>query len=175
MDLLVKKLKSYYEEILSQCLVIALPDPLVICQEPPSPQTLAEMDKLLLLILGAAVQCSQKEHIIESIKNLPFELQHAFVEKIREVTENPKNIWSSELDNPKVLKADQKDDLYSVLVSHVKRVVRERDDYASKVIQISLNSPKENGDDDSLSPEKNHLALEVAESKAKIRKLNQQL
>jgi hypothetical protein len=43
------------------------------------------MDSLLLLILGAAVQCSQREHIIASIQNLPTELQQAFVEKIREV------------------------------------------------------------------------------------------
>ena len=43
------------------------------------------MEKLLLLILGAAVQCSHKEDLIGSIKNLPIETQHAFVDKIKEV------------------------------------------------------------------------------------------
>ena len=76
---------SFFQEVLGQCLVISLPDPLLICQDSPDDDSLKEMDKLLLLILGAAVQCSQKEHIIDSIKNLDFELQHAFVEKIREV------------------------------------------------------------------------------------------
>ena len=71
--------------MLGQCLVISLPDPLTICQDSPDEDSLREMDKLLLLILGAAVQCSQKEHIIDSIKNLDYQLQHAFVEKIREV------------------------------------------------------------------------------------------
>ena len=65
--------------------MIALPDPLIMCQDPPTVASLKEMDNLLLLILGAAVQCSQKEHLIASIKNLPTELQHAFVEKITEV------------------------------------------------------------------------------------------
>ena len=66
--------------------MVALPDPLVMCSEPTTSRSLHEMDSLLLLILGAAVQCSQREHIIASIKILPTELQHAFVEKIKEVS-----------------------------------------------------------------------------------------
>jgi hypothetical protein len=65
--------------------VVKLPDTLSICHEPPTEQSLKEMDRLLLLILGAAVQSSQKEEIIASIKNMPVPTQHAFVEKIREV------------------------------------------------------------------------------------------
>ena len=76
------------QDVLNQCLVVALPDPLTICQDSPTPKSLAEMDSLLLLILGAAVQCSQKEHVIGSIKNLPTDLQHEFVEKIQEVSEH---------------------------------------------------------------------------------------
>ena len=76
------------QDVLNQCLVVALPDPLTICQDSPTLRSLAEMDSLLLLILGAAVQCSQKEHVIGSIKNLPTELQHEFVEKIQEVSES---------------------------------------------------------------------------------------
>ena len=76
------------QDVLNQCLVVALPDPLTIYQDSPTPRSLAEMDSLLLLILGAAVQCSQKEHVIGSIKNLPTDLQHEFVEKIQEVSEH---------------------------------------------------------------------------------------
>jgi hypothetical protein len=56
--------------------------------------------------------------------------------------------------------------------------------YASRVVEISIASPSGHEDGDEgrgggggggLTPEKNHLALEVSESKAKIRKLNQQL
>ena len=66
-------------------MVVKLPDTLAMCHEPPVEKSLEEMEKLLLLILGAAVQCSHKEDLIGSIKNLPIETQHAFVDKIKEV------------------------------------------------------------------------------------------
>ena len=73
------------QEELEQTLVVKLPDTLAMCHEPPVEKSLEEMEKLLLLILGAAVQCSHKEDLIGSIKNLPIETQHAFVDKIKEV------------------------------------------------------------------------------------------
>jgi hypothetical protein len=74
-----------FQDELQQTVVVKLPETLSICREPPTDHSLKEMDKLLLLILGAAVQSSQKEEIIASIKNMPVPTQHAFVEKIREV------------------------------------------------------------------------------------------
>ena len=86
-----------------------------------------------------------------------------------------------------------RDDLYSVLIRHLKRLVRQRDDLAHRVVEITIASPQPSevtaysanvvggsgsgggGAVGGLTPEKNHLALEVAESKAKIRRLNQQL
>ena len=98
------------------------------------------------------------------------------------VTDNPKKIWSSELDNPTSMEQSQKDGLYGILVHHLKRLVKERDDYAGRVVEISLASPTSSSSTaDSaavatgLTPERSHLALEVSESKAKIRKLNQLL
>ena len=75
----------FLQEELEQTLVVKLPDTLAMCHEPPVEKSLEEMEKLLLLILGAAVQCSHKEDLIGSIKNLPVETQHAFVDKIKEV------------------------------------------------------------------------------------------
>lgn len=70
----------------------------------------------------------------------------------------------------------EKEKLFLMLVQHLKTLVQERDKFAHKVVEISLASPKTANDNmESLSPEKNHLALEVSEFKAKIRKLNQQL
>ena len=76
----------FFQGILGQCLVIALPNSLKLCQDPPSDESLLEMDTLLLLLLGAAVQCNQKEQMVESIKNLPTEIQHAFMAKITDVS-----------------------------------------------------------------------------------------
>lgn len=44
------------------------------------------MQNLLLLFLGCAVQGPKKENVIENIKKLPLETQHAIVECIQQVT-----------------------------------------------------------------------------------------
>lgn len=75
-------------------------------------------------------------------------------------------------------------------MSNLKRVVRERDDLAGRVVELatakrarraakdaaSEDAAKQNSSSGGLTaPERNHMALEIAESKAKIRKLNHQL
>ena len=62
-----------------------LPNALLICQEPPTKDSLREMDTLLWLMLGAAVQCNQRVAIVEAIKTLPVEVQQAIAMKIKEV------------------------------------------------------------------------------------------
>ena len=66
-------------------MIVKLPDALIICQEPPSKDSLQEMDTLLWLMLGAAVQCSQRVVIVEAIKTLPVEVQEAIAMKIKQV------------------------------------------------------------------------------------------
>jgi len=178
MEALIRSLKTYYEEELEQTLVVKLPDTLAMCHEPPVEKSLEEMEKLLLLILGAAVQCSHKEDLIGSIKNLPIETQHAFVDKIKEVTDNPKLIWSSqELDEPDQIASEtQKKQLYTLLVGHLKTLVQERDHFSHQIVEITLASPSATGQEtNGITPERNHLALEISEFKAKLRKINQQL
>ena len=160
---------------MGQSLVVKLPDTLSICHEPPVEKSLEEMEKLMLLILGAAVQCSHKEDLIGSIKNLPVESQHYFMTKIREVTDNPKLIWSSDLDFPPD-DENQKNNLYKLLVTHLKQLTKERDAFSHQIVEITLASPSASGQvTNGITPERNHLALEISEFKAKVRKLNQQL
>ena len=45
-----------------------------------------ELRKVLLLILGCAVQCERKEQFIDNIKMLDISTQHGIVEFIKEVT-----------------------------------------------------------------------------------------
>ena len=75
-----------------------LPDVLVICKEPPTKDSLREMDTLIWLMLGAAVQCNQRVAIVEAIKTLPVEVQEEIALRIKEVlslamsgTDFPKN------------------------------------------------------------------------------------
>ena len=54
-------------------------------RDPESDLSLDGMQKLLLLVLGCAVQGPSKETIIEDIKKLPLSTQHAIVECIQQV------------------------------------------------------------------------------------------
>ena len=73
------------QNFLHQTLVAKLPDALVICNEPPTKESLHEMDKLVCLMLGAAVQCNQRVAIVEAIKTLPVGVQEEIAMKIKEV------------------------------------------------------------------------------------------
>ena len=130
---------------------------------------------LFVCCLGAAVQCSQKEELIKSIQLLPVETQKDFVPQITKITENAVEfgIWNKDLDDPQELKDSQWTDLYQLLVKHLRNLVLERDQFSHQIVEITLASPSATQETNGITPEKNHLALEVSEFKAKVRKLNQ--
>ena len=87
-------------------------------------------------------------------------------------------IWSSqELDEPDQIASEtQKKQLYTLLVGHLKTLVQERDHFSHQIVEITLASPSATGQEtNGITPERNHLALEISEFKAKLRKINQQL
>ena len=65
--------------------MVKLPNALEICSEPPTKESLREMDSLIWLMLGAAVQCNQRVAIVEAIKTLPVGVQEEIALKIKEV------------------------------------------------------------------------------------------
>lgn len=62
-----------------------LPDILTIAKDPMEDTAVQELQRLLLLMLGCAVQCDQKEMFIERIKQLDLDVQQAIVVHIQEV------------------------------------------------------------------------------------------
>ncbi|KAI5699743.1 hypothetical protein M8J75_007897 [Diaphorina citri] len=152
---IVKNIKSLYEEELCQ-IVLVLPDVLIIGREPESKQGLENMKLLLLLLLGCAVQCPNKETFIERIKELPVESQHALVDCIKQVTENQDIVLS--LDNCEGVPTE-------VMVSNVKALAKERDRYLQtwRLVEEKRNPSIGNS-------ECQHLAVELADLKSKLRK-----
>ena len=55
-------------------------------REPESKAGVENMQLLLLLLLGCAVQCPNKETFIDRIKQLDVQVQHAIVDCIRQVS-----------------------------------------------------------------------------------------
>lgn len=63
-----------------------VPDCVKLGKEPESRAGVENMQLLLLLLLGCAVQCPNKEMFIDRIKQLDVQVQHAIVDCIRQVS-----------------------------------------------------------------------------------------
>ena len=122
MRLVVTAVKKFYSDSLNQMLMLPLPAARDLALIPPTSNSLGQMENLLLLLLGAAVQSDQKQDIIIAIKNLPLHTQHGIVDKIRVVTDNPNMVWNKDLNNPTAMEESQRDTMYQVLVSHAARL-----------------------------------------------------
>lgn len=84
-DAIIKNVKSLYEEELGMTLLV-VPECICLGKTPESREGLENMKLLILLLLGAAVQCPNKETFITRIKELDVELQHNIVECIKQVS-----------------------------------------------------------------------------------------
>ncbi|XP_006824799.1 protein Daple-like, partial [Saccoglossus kowalevskii] len=134
LDTVMRNIKSYYQDILQQLIVMSLPNILAIAKEPDSETSVRELHKLLLLMLGCAVQCERKEVFIEKIKQLDIDVQHAIVGHIQEITDNTGNVFCMQWSELTEIPLEQLDALARNMFEHLKRVVKERDDYAEVII-----------------------------------------
>ncbi|KAG1926211.1 girdin isoform X1 [Pimephales promelas] len=181
---LVQHIKSYYQEALQQLVVMSLPDVLVLGRTPLSEQGLEEMRKLLLLLLGCAVQCNRKEEYIDRIQTLDLETQAAIAAHIQEVTHNQENVFDLQCAEESEPVPHDKDELVRHLTFNLKRLVDERDQHAEMIVSLTVErdcghmtlapSPSESPSM-SRTESVQHLSVELADAKAKIRRLRQEL
>ncbi|XP_073971120.1 uncharacterized protein isoform X2 [Rhodnius prolixus] len=163
MDCIIKNIKTLYEEELCQ-LVLKLPDASVLGRQADTRAGLEQMSLLLLLLLGCAVQCPNKQAFIERIKTLPIDAQHSLVDCIKQVTE------SQEI----VLTPEGSDSVPNeLLINHIRSLVKQRDLYM-QLNGVNHDEKKNQGCLMSGS-ESQHLAVELADWKAKLRKQRQEL
>ncbi|XP_041468129.1 girdin-like isoform X5 [Lytechinus variegatus] len=186
LDTLMKKIKSFYLEMLDQLIVMKLPNILTIAKEPLTEEALREVQKVLLLMLGCAVQCEQKELFIERIKLLDLDVQQDIVLHIQEVTDNSENVFNLELGELSDLDQAQKEIVSKNMINHLRRLASERDDYSETIMELSQEKEylQSQADGRVLSPspsltspgtDKRHVTVELAESKAKLRRMRQEL
>lgn len=123
-DALIRNLKALFEEELDQT-VLVLPDCAVLGHAPESRAGLEQMKLLLTLLLGAAVQCPNKEIFIGRIKELPVDTQLAIVELIKQVTDNQTLVLTN--DSLELLSPER-------MYEHIIRIARERDRFQSNWI-----------------------------------------
>ncbi|GFY50890.1 protein Daple [Trichonephila inaurata madagascariensis] len=181
LDIILHNIKAFYEEVLGQLLLIKVPDILTLAKLHDEQSSVGEMEILLLLILGCAVQCERKEHFIEIIKSMDLEIQHKIVDYIQKITDNPESIWISEWNELPLVPPEDQEHMYNLLVQHLRRLVKEKDELSQRVIQSALQNLCFTSGTSTLSPtsstsiDKSHLIVELADVKARLRKLQQEV
>uniref|UniRef100_A0A670Y946 Coiled-coil domain containing 88C n=1 Tax=Pseudonaja textilis TaxID=8673 RepID=A0A670Y946_PSETE len=193
LTILVRNIKTYYQEILQQLIIMNLPNVLTIGKDPLSGKSMDEIKKLLLLVLGCAVQCERKEEFIERIKQLDIETQAAIVSHIQEVTHNQENVFDLQWLELPAMAPEELESLSRNMVFHLKRLIDERDECTELIVDLTQDrdylqsqqplSPLKTSSPASspnlasrLSNEdKQHLSVELADAKAKLRRIRQEL
>lgn len=134
---LIKDLKDFYEKSLGQLLVLRLPDIFKIAysNDETSKQ---DLNTLILLLLGSAVQCDRKEYFIEKIKQLDLDDQHELVECIQQITDNPISVWSNEWSDLSLLPQNEHEKMFNLLFLHVQSLIQERDQLLNRLVSIVL-------------------------------------
>ncbi|XP_050690799.1 girdin-like, partial [Eriocheir sinensis] len=162
---------SLSQEVLNQTVVLSLPDVVKLSRAGEGAAGVGEVQALLLLLLGCAVQSQRKEDVIDSIKKLDLDTQHCIVECIKEVTENPEAVWPAEWSQVETVPEEQQGDAYGLLVRHCRRLAQERDALNQDLLRALCGE----GDEDDASQESvHHLGVQLADCKAQLRRLRQE-
>ncbi|KAK9409494.1 protein Daple [Crotalus adamanteus] len=193
LTILVRNIKTYYQEVLQQLIIMNLPNILTIGKDPLSGKSMDEIKKLLLLVLGCAVQCERKEEFIERIKQLDIETQAAIVSHIQEITHNQENVFDLQWLELPDMAPEELESLSRNMVFHLKRLIDERDECTELIIDLTqdrdyLQSQQPMSPLKTSSPasspnlasrlsneDKQHLSVELADAKAKLRRVRQEL
>ncbi|XP_040055191.2 protein Daple isoform X1 [Gasterosteus aculeatus] len=210
LTVLTRHIRTYYQETLQQLIVMPLPNILCIAKDPISANSMEQLKRLLLLILGCAVQCERKEEMIEKIKLLDIETQAAIVSHIQEVTHNQLNVLDlSWLEEGSELDQEELEPLSRNMAASLQQLIDQRDKASEVIVDLtqerdylSSQQPQEGcrklgtsspvrgktseivGVNNSGSyaavagltkEEKQHLSVELADTKAKLRRYRQEL
>ncbi|XP_077628490.1 girdin isoform X5 [Crocuta crocuta] len=189
LSILVRQIKFYYQETLQQLIMMSLPNVLIIGKNPFSEQGTEEVKKLLLLLLGCAVQCQKKEEFIERIQGLDFDTKAAVAAHIQEVTHNQENVFDLQWMEVTDMSQEEMEPLLKNMALHLKRLIDERDEHSETIVELSeerdglhfLPHASSSAQSPCGSPgmkrteSRQHLSVELADAKAKIRRLRQEL
>ncbi|XP_064174522.1 girdin-like isoform X9 [Anguilla rostrata] len=188
LTILIRQIKSYYQETLQQFIMMPLPNVLTLGRNPLCEQGLEEIKKLLLLLLGCAVQCEEKEEYIDRIQTLDFHTKAVIASHIQEVTHNQENVLDLQWVEVEDLAPEDLESLSRNMAFHLKRLVDERDEQLEKIVELTQErdcgqyyppapcTQSPNGSPSMHRTEsRQHLSVELADAKAKIRRLRQEL
>ncbi|XP_078238068.1 coiled-coil domain-containing protein 88B isoform X2 [Pogona vitticeps] len=167
---LLQRLRDFYQNDLQQLILSSPPNIYLLAHHPFTAQAVGEMKKLLLLLLGGAVQCERRDKVIGSIQTLDITTQAALVSAIQEVTREPENVLKLSW---KDLGPSEAEQLLREAVPRIQELVHERDVSLEKLWELQ----QEQKTQPAPLPENHwqHLGVQLAEAWAEVRRLRQEL
>lgn len=190
LNMLVHNIKVFYEEVLEQVLVMHLPNVVSIAKGTYDEGSEQELSRLLLLMLGCAVQCGRKGRFIEAIRRLDLATQASLAEAIASVTDNPEAVWTRDWGRLEALPDCDRARMYTTLVRHVAALARQRDAAAQRLVNLTLEQEScgasasdvtgdqlssGGGEGAPYQAADSRLGVELADAKAKLRRCQQEL
>ncbi|XP_069501251.1 coiled-coil domain-containing protein 88B isoform X2 [Ambystoma mexicanum] len=186
--LLRQHLQAFYQEELQQLILMPFPDISVLSRDPLSEQGVEEMRRLLLLMLGCAVQCEQKDEFIETIQALSIEMQAAIAGHIQEVTQDLNYVFPLQCSELANLPHGHLEDTFQTMVQHLQRLLQECVGRAEVIAELtqekelllsqgssSILTSDGPPSDSTLRENRQHLTVQLADAKAKLRRMRQEM
>ncbi|KAL1788326.1 coiled-coil domain-containing protein 88B [Sigmodon hispidus] len=177
------RLRDFYQEELQLLILAPPPDLQTLGFDPLSEEAVDELEGVLRLLLGASVQCEHRELFIRHIRGLNLDVQSELAAVIQEVTQPGAGVVLA-------LAGPESGELVAVelemqlrnLMGMMSRLVRERDLGAQRLVELLLEQrepahlllPEAPANASAEGPS-HHLALQLTNAKAQLRRLRQEV
>ncbi|XP_054096989.2 coiled-coil domain-containing protein 88B isoform X1 [Callithrix jacchus] len=175
------RLRDFYQEELQLLILLPPPDLQTLGFDPLSEEAMEQLEGVLRLLLGASVQCEHRELFIRHIQGLSLEVQSELAAAIQEVTQPGAGVvLALSGPEPGELAPAELEMLSRSLIGMLSRLARERDLGAQRLAELLLEReplclrPEVPSRAPAEGPS-HHLALELANAKAQLRRLRQEL
>ncbi|XP_044220008.1 coiled-coil domain containing 88A isoform X1 [Thunnus albacares] len=179
-SILNRHLRAFYQEDLQQLILMPLPNIAILGQDPLTEAAVEELRRLLLLLLGCAVQCENKETFIQQIQSLDIETQAGIANCIQQVTQDPQTVLPLQWEELVEVEGADLQLVFSLMAKQIQSMLAQRDTHLQRIAELCRE--REAQTDSTTAPLGGHseeppqgLALQLADSKAKLRRLKQQL
>ncbi|XP_021497978.2 coiled-coil domain-containing protein 88B isoform X1 [Meriones unguiculatus] len=176
------QLRAFYQEELQLLILSPAPDLKTLGFDPFSEEAVDELEGILRLLLGASVQCEHRELFIRHIRGLSLDVQSELAVAIQEVTQPGAGVVLALAGpEPGELVAAELEMQLQSLMGTMSRLVRERDLGAQRLVELLLEReparlllPEAPANVSAEAPS-HHLALQLTNAKAQLRRLRQEV
>nr|XP_054297151.1 coiled-coil domain-containing protein 88B isoform X1 [Pongo pygmaeus] len=175
------RLRDFYQEELQLLILSPPPDLQTLGFDPLSEEAVEQLEGVLRLLLGASVQCEHRELFIRHIQGLSLEVQSELAAAIQEVTQPGTGVvLALSGPEPGELAPAELEMLSRSLMGTLSKLARERDLGVQRLAELLLEReplclrPEAPSRAPAEGPS-HHLALQLANAKAQLRRLRQEL